>query len=54
VRGMDGVNEELIVEAILKVCTLLQIAPEITEMDINPLMGNSHSLVAVDARICIG
>jgi acetate---CoA ligase (ADP-forming) len=54
VRGKEGVNEELIVEAILKVCTLLQIAPEITEMDINPLMGNSHSLVAVDARICIG
>ncbi|HJW18843.1 MAG TPA: acetate--CoA ligase family protein [Flavisolibacter sp.] len=54
VRGKEGVNEELIVDAILKVSALLEAVPEITEMDINPLIGNSHSLVAVDARICLG
>ncbi|MDN5349504.1 MAG: ATP-grasp domain, partial [Bacteroidales bacterium] len=28
-------------------------APEIAEMDINPLLGNSSQVVAVDARIRI-
>jgi acetate---CoA ligase (ADP-forming) len=53
IRGKEGVNEELIVDAILKISSLLQVVPEITEMDINPLIGNSTSLIAVDARICI-
>lgn len=53
IRGKEGVNEELIVDAILKISALLQVVPEITEMDINPLIGNSTSLIAVDARICI-
>jgi acetate---CoA ligase (ADP-forming) len=53
VRGKEGVNEDLIVDAILKIGALLKAVPEITEMDINPLIGNSNSLVAVDARICI-
>lgn len=53
IRGKEGVEEELIVDAILKISALLQVVPEITEMDINPLIGNSTSLIAVDARICI-
>ncbi|SHE28856.1 acetate--CoA ligase family protein [Flavisolibacter ginsengisoli] len=53
IRGKEGVNEELIVDAILKISALLQMVPEITEMDINPFIGNSTSLIAVDARICI-
>ena len=54
VRGKQGVNENLVVETISKVCALLDAAPEIQEIDINPLMGNLSSLVAVDARIFIG
>ncbi len=53
VRGKEGVNEDLFVAAILKLSALLQAAPEIKELDINPLMGTSMSLIAVDARICI-
>jgi acetyltransferase len=53
IRGKEGVNEELIIDTILKISALLQVVPEITEMDINPLIGNSTSLIAVDARICI-
>lgn len=52
-RGKEGVNEQLIVETIVKLSALLEIAPEITELDINPLMGNSSSLIAVDGRVCI-
>jgi acetyltransferase len=54
VRGKEGVNEALLVETIMKVSALLTVAPEITEMDINPLMGSLHSLIAVDGRICLG
>src|SRR5690606_41144192 len=53
-RGKAGVNEDLLTETILKVSALLQHAPEIMEMDINPLLGSPDALVAVDARILIG
>jgi acetate---CoA ligase (ADP-forming) len=52
-RGKEGVNEELIIETILKLSALVEIAPEISEMDINPFLGNMTQLVAVDARIAI-
>jgi acetyltransferase len=41
------------VNAILKLSALLNAAPEIKELDINPLMGTADDLVAVDARILI-
>lgn len=53
IRGKEGVNEELLEQAIIRVSELLRIAPEIAEMDLNPLLGTSKSLVAVDARIRI-
>jgi acyl-CoA synthetase (NDP forming) len=53
-RGKAGVNETLLTETIQKLSALLEVAPEITEMDINPLLGSPDALVAVDARIMIG
>jgi len=53
VRGQEGVNEEMFAEVILDLSNLLMIAPEIKEMDINPLLGKMDKLVAVDARIRI-
>jgi acetyltransferase len=53
VRGQEGLNEELFAEIITRVSALCLAAPEITEMDINPLMGNMKTLKAVDARIRI-
>ncbi len=53
VRGKEGVNEEIYTDVILRVSALLETAPEIVEMDINPLMGSMDSVVAVDARIRI-
>ncbi|MBB6610601.1 acetate--CoA ligase family protein [Pontibacter sp. Tf4] len=52
-RGKPGVSEELLVQTILKLSALLEAAPEISEMDINPLLGSPQALVAVDARIFI-
>ncbi len=53
VRGKTGVSESLLIENIMKVSALISVAPCITEMDINPLMGCNNTLIAVDARIRI-
>ena len=52
-RGEEGVNEVIFAELVSKVSALCAAAPEIAEMDINPLLGNSISVTAVDARIRI-
>ena len=50
-RGMDPVNQENFVDIIVRLSTLVQVAPEIVEMDLNPLLGNKDDVVAVDARV---
>ena len=53
VRGREGVNEPLFSEIIQRISALVTVAPEIVEMDINPLMGSSQKITAVDTRIRI-
>lgn len=53
VRGQEGVNQEIFAEVISRVSALCLAAPEIAEMDINPLLGNAKKVTAVDARIRI-
>ena len=53
IRGQEGINEDLYAEVITRVAALCKAAPEIMEMDVNPLIGNMHKLTAVDARIRI-
>lgn len=53
VRGQAGIDEETLADIIIRLSALLQTAPEITEMDLNPLLATSNSVIAVDARICI-
>jgi acetyltransferase len=52
-RGQEGVNEEQFAEIIVRLSALLRFAPEIKEMDINPLLATSKGIIAVDARIRI-
>ncbi len=52
-RGMAGIDEEQYAEIIARLSTLLRFAPEIKEMDINPLLATKKGIVAVDARIRI-
>ncbi len=52
-RGTEPVNEELFSDIIVNISALVEVAPEIFEMDLNPLLGNSNQVVAVDARIRI-
>lgn len=53
IRGTEGVNEVVFNEMIRRVSALCIAAPEIAEMDINPLLGNAKTVIAVDARIRI-
>ncbi|MCC6753656.1 MAG: acetate--CoA ligase family protein [Saprospiraceae bacterium] len=52
-RNRPGVNEDLFVDAVVRVASLVHLAPEIAELDINPFKGCPGELVAVDARIRI-
>jgi len=52
-RGMEGVNEEKFIDIIQHISALVEAAPEIIEMDINPLIGTQKEIIAVDVRIHI-
>jgi acetyltransferase len=53
VRGQKGIPEDKLVDIILRLSALLEAAPEISELDLNPLLGTAEKVVAVDARIRI-
>lgn len=53
VRGQQPVNLDIYAEQIARVSALVLAAPEIVEMDLNPLLGTPKAVVAVDARIKI-
>ncbi|MFO7997510.1 MAG: acetate--CoA ligase family protein [Bacteroidales bacterium] len=53
VRGKKGLNEKLFADIILKLSALCEHAPEIEELDINPLLGEGDHIIAVDARISL-
>ena len=52
-RGQDGINKVLFAEIVARLSLLVEAAPEIAEMDLNPLLGTKENVVAVDARIRI-
>lgn len=51
VRGQKPIHEKAFAETIYRLSALLQEAPEIIELDLNPLLGNENQVVAVDARV---
>ncbi len=53
VRGQDPIDEHIFADIVLKLSALLQIAPEISELDFNPLLGKRDQIIVVDARIKI-
>ena len=53
VRGKPGINESVYIDIICRLSALVEAAPEIFEMDLNPLMGTMDGIIAVDARIRI-
>lgn len=53
VRGQQGIDENQFADIIVRLSALLRFAPEIKEMDINPLLATTNGIVAVDARIAV-
>ncbi len=53
VRGQKGIDQEKFTDIIVRLSALLEAAPEILEMDLNPLLGSESNVIAVDARIRI-
>ncbi len=53
IRGQKGISIPAFAEVISRLSGLLIAAPEIREMDLNPLMAFGDKIVAVDARIRI-
>lgn len=52
-RGTEPVNKESVIECILRLSQLVTDFPEITELDINPLLAHPSSSLVLDARIVI-
>ncbi len=52
-RGQQGINIDAFKQCVSRVSALLGVAPEIAEMDLNPLLGSPERVIAVDARIRI-
>lgn len=52
-RKQAGVNIDQFAEIMVRLSWLLRYAVQIKEIDINPLLGNEHEILAVDARIRI-
>lgn len=53
VRGKPGIDERKFAEVISRLSALIELAPEITEMDLNPLLAEEDKITAIDARIKI-
>lgn len=53
VRGQEGIHEKKFADVLWRLSALLEAAPEIKELDLNPLLGTKNAVVAVDARIRI-
>ena len=53
VRGQEGISVDKFADIVVKVSALLETAPEIIEMDLNPLLGKGENIVAVEARVRI-
>lgn len=52
-RGQEGVDIHAYAVILTRLSALVKAAPEIFEMDLNPLLGSARQVVAVDARINI-
>lgn len=52
-RGGAGIDIAAYAEVLVRLSTLTAAAPEIAEMDLNPLMGTPQEITVVDARIRI-
>ena len=53
-RGQAGPGEERFAEILERLSRLVEVVPEIRELDLNPLIATRRGILAVDARISVG
>ncbi len=53
VRGQAGIDVAAYADILVRLSALVECAPEIVEMDLNPLLGQKDHVIAVDARISL-
>ncbi|OQY04256.1 MAG: CoA ligase [Bacteroidetes bacterium 4572_117] len=53
IRGQQGADEKKLAEIMIRLSALLHFAPEIVELDLNPLLAEGEKIIAVDARMRI-
>jgi len=51
IRGQQGINIDAFVDLILKISKLVETYPQISEMDLNPVLAGPNELFVVDNRI---
>ena len=51
IRGQEGIDIPAYIDILCRLSQLVTLAPEIMEMDLNPLLGTIAGVLAVDARI---
>lgn len=51
IRGQKGADEKKLAEIMVRLSALLHFAPEIVELDLNPLLAEGEKIIAVDARM---
>lgn len=52
-RNRKGVDKEKFIDLVMRVGALVHVAPEIMELDLNPIMANEEKMEVVDVRIRI-
>ena len=53
-RNMPAVNEDVIVDVLLRTSQLMAALPEVDQIDLNPVIATHKGATAVDARILLG
>ena len=54
VRGTAGVDRQQVADLLLRLSHIATLHPEITEIDLNPVIANANGLAIVDARMILG
>ena len=52
-RGQPAVDVAALEDLLLRVATLADVVPEVSEMDLNPVIVSEHGAVAVDVKVRI-
>lgn len=50
-RNLKPLNKDKFVDVVMRIGALVHVAPEIVELDLNPIMASETNMVLVDARI---